>query len=72
MITTVDNCRTALRNFWFQMVETNLSDEERSNTYDSDDDAAQLRTVSQEEEEQQGVENGEAHAPNQRQVKQQL
>jgi hypothetical protein len=32
------------------MVETNPSDEERSNTHDSDDDADQLRTVSQEEE----------------------
>jgi hypothetical protein len=34
------------------MVETNPSDEELSNTHDSDDDADQLRTVSQEEEQQ--------------------
>jgi hypothetical protein len=35
------------------MVETHSSDEERSLTLDSNDDAEQLRTVSQEEEEQQ-------------------
>ena len=58
-----------MRNDWFQMVETNLSDEERSNTYDSDDDAAQLRTVSQEEEEQQGVELVEQNQHNTRSKK---
>jgi hypothetical protein len=34
------------------MVETNPSDEELSNTHNSDDDADQLWTVSQEEEQQ--------------------